>query len=84
MPDPQPTLRATLTSLRKRADLFQRFAGAHVRIWSGQWQQWWRPEASGYTSDFTEAGVYTFEDAWSRSSHCGPEKRIAYEVYADA
>lgn len=51
-----------------------------VRIWSCQWGQWWRPGGSGYTPDTAEAGVFTFEEAWGRSNHAGPEKRIEYVV----
>ena len=59
-----------------------KLAGAKVRIWTAQWGAWWRPDSSGYTDDIKQAGIYTFEDAWRRSHHCGPEKRIIYEVVA--
>lgn len=49
-----------------------------VRIYSGQWGAYWRPDRSGYTG-FAESGVYTFADAFDASGHCGPEKRIIYE-----
>jgi hypothetical protein len=57
-----------------------KLAGKRVRIWSGQWGLWWRSGANGYTSSPAAAGIYTFEEAWACTSHCGPEKRIAFEV----
>lgn len=54
------------------------FAGKTVRIWSGEWRAWWRPKAQGYTDNIDEAGVFPFNEAWNRSYHCGPEKRISY------
>lgn len=57
-----------------------KFEGATVRIWSGEHAAWWRAEGVGYTGDVKQAGLYSFEDAWSWSSHCGPEKRISYEI----
>lgn len=50
-----------------------------VRIRSGR-GVWWRAGGHGYTDQVHEAGVYTFEEAWKASSHCGPEKGIVYEV----
>lgn len=32
-------------------------------IWSYEHQRWWRPQAEGYTSDITEAGLYTSQEA---------------------
>ena len=55
-----------------------KFSGKHVRIWSAEWRAWWRPKAQGYTGNIEEAGVFPFDDAWARSHHCGPEKRISY------
>lgn len=47
-----------------------------VMIWSGEHRMWWRPEGKGYTAKSAVAGRYTREDAESRTSHCGPEKKI--------
>lgn len=47
-----------------------------VRIWSGEWDAWWRPEGAGYTLDALEAGVWTREEAERKTSHCGAEKKI--------
>ena len=38
----------------------------------------WRKGAMGYTNNFAEAGVYTLEEAYDYSGHCGPEKRVVY------
>ena len=58
----------------------RRFRGRDVRIWSAEHRLYWRPNGQGYTSDRSEAGVYKFEDAVRRTRHCGPEKRIFYEL----
>jgi hypothetical protein len=39
---------------------------------------YWRPDGCGYTGCVRKAGIYTFEDAYNRTSHCGPEKRVGY------
>jgi hypothetical protein len=57
-----------------------KLSGKLVVIWSGEHGLWWRANASGYTSKSAFAGVYRFEDAWSHTHHCGPEKRISFEV----
>lgn len=49
-----------------------------VHVWSGEHGLFWRAEASGYTSDRTQAGVYEFHDAFDRTKHCGKEKRIEF------
>lgn len=61
----------------------RRLKGQYVRIYSGEHRAWWRPEAHGYTIVYSESGIYDFADAWRRSSHCGPEKKIEYHT-ADA
>lgn len=75
-------MRRFLTSMRRKGGerTKAKFAGRQVRIWSGEWRAWWRPNSCGYTDDVAQAGVYSFEDAWATSSHCGPEKRIVYEI----
>lgn len=50
-----------------------------VRIYSDQWGSYWRSNRCGYTDKKEEAGIYTFEDAFDASGHCGPEKHILYE-----
>lgn len=63
--------------LKEREDIL-------VYIYSGQWRAFWRANASGYTGDLSQSGVYTLADAWRRTSHCGPEKQIYYLVKEDA
>jgi len=53
---------------------------AKVRIYSREHHAWWRANGSGYAEDIADAGIYTFQDAWGRSSHCGPEKQIEYDI----
>ena len=55
-----------------------RFVGYNVHIWSGEWSAYWRSDGSGYTNDVVDAGVYSWDDAWRRTSHCGPEKKIEF------
>ena len=59
------------------------FAGREVVIWSDQHGAWWRKDAAGYTDDISQAGVYQFEDAYARTSHCGPEKEISYQLHKE-
>lgn len=49
-----------------------------VRIWSDEHRAWWRPNGNGYTTAEAGAGVYDFPDAYDRTKHCGPEKRICF------
>lgn len=49
-----------------------------VFVWSQEHNAFWRPDASGYTMAEAEAGVYDFADAYERTEHCGPEKKISY------
>lgn len=72
-----PEKQDNLERLERWPGLKNKFVGKKVYIISDGW--YWRPDAAGYTSDGLEAGVYDFEDAWRRSSHCGPEKRIVYK-----
>lgn len=56
------------------------FKGTKVKIYSQEHEAYWRPNFSGYTTFSEAAGVYTFEEAWKNSNHCGPEKGIRYEI----
>jgi hypothetical protein len=77
-------MKRRLTSMQRKGGERTRakMAGKLVRIWSGQWSAYWRPPANGYTREIAEAAIYKFEDAWKRSHHCGPEKKIEYHVVA--
>lgn len=74
--------RRTLVAMKRRGGERTRakLAGKQVRIWSGEHSAWWRPGAAGYTTHQDAAGIYPFEDAWSHTSHCDRDKRIAFEV----
>lgn len=67
-------LSLTQQHIKRHPEKLNRFT--KVRIRSGQWGSWWRANGSGYTTDISQAGVYTPEDAWLYVSHVGPEKRI--------
>lgn len=49
---------------------------ANVRIFSGQWGQYWLSNGQGYTNQRDEAGIYSIQDAYNRIYHCGLEKKI--------
>lgn len=78
----RPPMRRLLISMKRKSGERTRakFTGQAVRIWSGEHRAWWRPNRQGYTTWFQCAGVYEFEDAWHASAHCGPEKKITYEI----
>ncbi|MEE5046270.1 hypothetical protein V2J81_23210 [Pseudomonas alliivorans] len=74
-------LRRTLHGLQSKGTLQKwRAEQGHrpVRIWSGEWQCYWRANGCGYTTVKSEAGIYTFDDAVKYSGHCSHEKQIAY------
>lgn len=58
----------------------RRFVGKSVHIWSGEHRAYWRPHSAGYTTEVERAGTYDFMDAYYRTRHCGPEKKIVYEL----
>lgn len=64
--------------MKRWPGLRARWSGRNVRIYSNEHEMFWRPNGAGYTADKAEAGVYDFDDAWARTSHCGPEKKIGY------
>lgn len=52
--------------------------GKTVTIWSREHLAWWREDGRGYTRDPFEASRYSFEEAFKRTKHCGPEKKIVF------
>ena len=46
-------------------------------------QAYWRPNGSGYTNRIGAVGIFTGEDAWKKTKHCGDEKHIEYEEVRD-
>ena len=45
-------------------------------IFSGEHRMFWRPFASGYTSQVALAGRYEKDEADAVTAHCGPDKMI--------
>jgi len=79
---PQPW-RRTLASIQRKGGERTRakLARKLVRIWSGERVAYWRHGGQGYTDGWCiEPWVLPFEDAFAEVRHCGPEKRIAFEV----
>lgn len=69
--------------LRENEDLLERLKrdlDLQCRIWSGEHCGYWRPDGHGYSRSALSAGIYTFWAAYANTSHCGPEKEIAYEI----
>ena len=58
---------------------FEPLRGHRVKIYSTEHRAYWGPDWSGYF-DSRFAGVYSFEEAYRRTSYCGPEKGIHYEL----
>lgn len=69
-------MRLTLEHIKAHPEKRERFSLVH--IWSAQHGMWWATDGAGYASDQRHAGTFTMQDAWARTSHCGPEKRIVY------
>lgn len=70
--------RETLERLKRWPTLRAKYAGKMVRIWSNEHEAYWRANGAGYTTDGLEAGLYDFADAWARTHHCDPSKRITF------
>ncbi|MAR70751.1 hypothetical protein [Halomonas sp.] len=68
-------MKLTQQHLKQHPEKLERFD--RVRIWSGEWHMWWRPDARGYTPNQNEAGVYDTIEAWACVAHCGPDKKIS-------
>jgi hypothetical protein len=68
--------RETLDRIKRWPSLRKRFK--KVRIYSGQWQSYWRGEGSGYTFLESESNVWCINEAISITQHCGSEKQIQY------
>lgn len=78
-PDASSGQRVGLQCQLKDAGL-DAFIRHNVLIWSDEHHAYWRPGGNGYTAIRAKAWVLPFEDAYLRTRHCGPEKRIEFEV----
>lgn len=58
----------------------KRYGQRVVRIYSAEHSSYWRPGGAGYTHNVWHSGLFTLAEAWEKTSHCGPEKRIHYEL----
>lgn len=54
------------------------FAKPCVHIIGDGW--YWRPEGAGYTDQRDRAWIVSGQVAWDLTHHCGPEKRIRFEI----
>lgn len=64
------------TRPRELAAFFRR--GGMVNIHTREHGAWWRTGGHGYTLNREEAGIFTAQDAFDHSGHCGPEKGIYF------
>lgn len=72
--------RFDLAAVALDPELLEQLAETPVLIWSGEHRLYWRAERAGYTPDRDRAGRYAFAEAFASTSHCGPEKAIAFEL----
>lgn len=67
----------TLERVKRWPQLLKRFS--KVRIYSAEHMAYWRGTGQGYTLDKSESALWDFEDAFKRTNHCCPQKRIQFE-----
>lgn len=68
----------SLKQLKADPSLADQWKGRLVYIYSGAYNRCYGKNYSGYPSNPEEVGVYTFEDAFKGTCHCGPEKYIEF------
>lgn len=66
----------TLYRIKRWPTLLSRFP--FVRIYSAEHQAYWRGTGQGYTLIPEESAIWEAEDAFDRTKHCGPEKKIEF------
>jgi hypothetical protein len=57
-------------------------SNVEVKIFSSQWGYYWRKTGQGYTPNPHESQTYTIAEAFAKTKHCGPEKKIWF-IYVD-
>lgn len=68
-----------LTDIKRDPTQGQSLAGQNVYIISNDGAPcYWKPYFCGYSGCIRKAGIYTFEEAYEATKHCGPEKKVGY------
>ena len=73
----------SLKAIKDNPSLLESMGNPMCRIYSAEWGYYWRPKGAGYGSQ-SEAGMYSFQNAYMTTKHCGPEKQIWYEFAENA
>ena len=68
--------RETLERIKRWPKLHGRFP--FVRIYSAEHSAFWRGTGQGYTDNPQDSGVWTIKEAFARTNHCCPMKRIQF------
>lgn len=74
----------TLVRMQRWPNLVHAWVYKTVRIYSSEHRAFWRGGGHGYTAQLSDAGVFSFGEAYKMTHHCGPEKRIEYHDTAEA
>jgi hypothetical protein len=72
----RPCSGETLERIKRWPGLIKKLT-PEVYIWSSEWRMYWR-KGGGYTYEKEEAGLWSREDAFESTRHCGPEKQIDF------
>ena len=70
----------TLEEIKGDSALKLRLMKTQVMIRSREHNAFWRVGGCGYTKHAWDAGVYSFQDAFDATCHCGKEKGIEFVV----
>lgn len=73
-------IRYWLADIKSEPKLTGGLVGRTVRIWSGERKGWWRPNAAGYTNNWSVAWRLPFEEAFAQVEYSSADKQIAFEV----
>lgn len=60
--------------------LGKKFRGKKVRIWSGQWDAYWKSNHCGYTSEISVAGLYDIREGIGICRGVDLRKRLKLEI----